>query len=141
MVLSNCKFCNKVFNKTVSDECPDCIKKRNDALAKIDNYSFGKKEINIGELAKYTKLDEEYIKQLLCEGKIKSIRKLIAVCEMCEQFTYVSTVNFLCQNCVTELKSVKSNRDDGLIPQTSDKPKFVSTKKQIRMRTKMDENK
>lgn len=115
MSLSNCKDCGKVFQKTITDSCPACVKKKNDNIAKIDSYAFKNRDFTLEELSKKTDISVDDIRKLLAEGKINSIKSLKTKCEMCGKETLVSTTTFLCRDCVSDIKSVQTTKDDKTI--------------------------
>jgi ribosomal protein L37E len=115
-VLINCKDCGKLFNNTIGDICPQCVRGRNEAIAKIDSYAFKNKELTIEKIAENTQIDVAEVRKLVLSGKINSIKTLKAKCEMCGKETNVSTVNFLCAECVTDIKAVQTHTEESVHP-------------------------
>lgn len=111
-MLSNCKDCGKLFQKTIGDVCSACIKARNEAIQKIDSYAFKHKELSIEKISENTGLDDITIRKLIAEGKVNSIKSLKEKCEMCGKEAIVSTTTFLCKDCVSDIKSVQTTKKD-----------------------------
>ncbi len=111
-MLVNCKDCGKLFNKTLGDICPSCINIRNDAIRKIDRYAFKNSSTSIEEIASNTDIEPDVVRKLILSGKVNSVKSLRAKCEMCGKETNVSTVNFLCRDCVLDIKSVQTEKHE-----------------------------
>ena len=65
MAISNCKECNKLFQKTVSDACPKCTQIRSENISKIASFAFKNKEFTLEEIAKNTDLSEDLVKKYI----------------------------------------------------------------------------
>ncbi|MDX8044594.1 TIGR03826 family flagellar region protein [Gracilibacillus sp. S3-1-1] len=104
--LANCIRCDKVFVKTTSSVCPECIKEEEKQFQIV--YKFLKKRENrqatIPEIVEATGVKEDIILQFVRDNRLRTSHfpNLAYPCERCET---PITKGKLCSNCQGELTS------------------------------------
>ena len=102
MDLANCKNCNKVFVKETRDICPECIRKEEEDLRKVQKYLRKHPKAALFEIAEATEVEEAQILNLL-RAKHLEIRSDSPIGWPCENCGETIKSGTLCNRCYTEL--------------------------------------
>ena len=108
MDMANCKKCSKIFVKVKSDLCPDCIKKEEEELNKVQKYLRNNPNVSVSVASEATGIDESTILKFIDRGRIKVSRsaafKSGLVCSNCGAEILSGS---LCRVCSGELLKQK----------------------------------
>lgn len=104
---ANCKICGKVFLKTTFDVCPDCIRKEQELIKDINDYSAIREKVTLVEISDIFKEPIEKLEKFLLDRKLVQIMdKLELVCKMCgTNYRLVSEGRLYCKACYEKLET------------------------------------
>jgi len=104
---ANCKTCGKVFLKSISEICPDCIKKEQELLKNINDYCADKETVTLTELSQEFKEPLTKLEKYLLDRKLVQIMdKLEMVCKGCgTHYRILNEGRLYCKVCFDKLES------------------------------------
>lgn len=102
--LDNCKNCDKLFVRTTSDVCPDCLKQEEKKFQIV--YTFMRKRVNrqatVQQIVEGTGVEEELILKFVKERRLRASQfpNLAYPCEKCGAMIQDGK---LCSDCSQEI--------------------------------------
>lgn len=112
MAVANCKRCGQMFHRTNRAICPDCVTEEDEAFQIVRAYLKQHREANMQQLVDETGVDEEFIIDMLHEGRLflGDNPNFTYECERCGGPTQTGRY---CASCTKELSGAFSfARDD-----------------------------
>lgn len=103
MALTNCKECGRLFNRTVRDICPVCVKKEDEDFLKVSNYLRENRGASPQEVHEATEVEISTIYRFIREGRLiaSNFPNMTYPCERCG---IPIQVGRFCQTCKDVLK-------------------------------------
>lgn len=104
---ANCKVCGKIFLKANFDVCPDCIRKEQELIKEINDYSSIRDKITLEELAEVFNEPLIKLEKFLIDRKLVQIMdKLELTCKMCnKKFRILNEGRLYCKTCYEKLEA------------------------------------
>lgn len=104
---ANCKICGKVFLKSNFDVCPDCVRKEQELIKDINDYSAAREKVTLQEISDIFKEPVEKLERFLLDRKLVQIMdKLDLICKMCgKHYNIVSEGRLYCKTCFEKLET------------------------------------
>ncbi|QSO50367.1 hypothetical protein JZ785_15570 [Alicyclobacillus curvatus] len=102
MPIANCKRCQRIFNKTRRDICPDCIAEEEAAFLTVRAYLREHKDATMAEVTEETGVELEVIVALIQDGRLilRDNPNLTYPCSRCGAQTQAGRY---CADCTREL--------------------------------------
>jgi hypothetical protein len=108
MALANCNECGKLYNKIISDYCPECNDKFDKYFNDINEfiYEHGPQPIHI--VSNGTGIKERWIMKFINEGRLINCN----IQYPCQQCGNLITKGKLCQSCIMEWNEHLKEKND-----------------------------
>lgn len=101
MSLANCAGCGKLFNRTVRDICPECVKEEDRVFGLVKEHLRHHPQATVGEVARGLDIPEEQVLRLMKSGRVMVAAGFAYPCESCG--APIREGQF-CVRCAEELK-------------------------------------
>lgn len=118
-MIANCKRCDRLFQKTIRDICPSCIREQQELVGVIRNHLKKHPYATVPEVAQATQIDVEDIVDLIEQNALNLVDfpNFTLTCERCERVTQDGR---FCNSCKEEMavelanmtKVVRSAKND-----------------------------
>ena len=122
MDITNCPECGKLFKKTTSKICPECVQKEEDYFLEVKKYLDDNPGATVPEVAEETGVTEKKINEFIREGRLQAtaFENISAPCLSCGNPTKKGKYCSDCsQNLQSELEKAMGDKED----KEEDKPK------------------
>ncbi|BCJ87861.1 TIGR03826 family flagellar region protein [Effusibacillus dendaii] len=103
MALTNCKQCGRLFNRTMKDICPECVKQDDEDFMKVGQYLRANRGASPQEVHEETEVALEKIFRFIREGRLIA-EKYPAMTFPCERCGLPIQSGRFCRSCSDELK-------------------------------------
>lgn len=119
MSITSCKRCGRLYNKTTSDICPDCVRQEEVTFNEIKLFLRTHENAGVDDVVEALGVDEELVIKFLREGRLIASKKMTYPCAECGK--PIQTGKF-CPEClekivntVNDIKTslLKSNKPQG----------------------------
>lgn len=101
MSLANCSSCGRLFNRTLRDICPDCVKEEDRIFGLVKEYLNDHPLATLTEVAQGVGVPEEQVLRLMKSGRVLATPGFSYPCESCG--APIREGQF-CARCAEELK-------------------------------------
>lgn len=107
-MISYCKKCEKLFNKTDRNICPSCVREEQSLVKEIQDFLRQNRDATIGDVADALDIPLEVIEDLIDEGVLmtRGNPNLMLTCTRCGE---ASQDGRMCANCRSEMVSNLNN--------------------------------
>ena len=104
MPLANCSLCNRLFNRSVHEVCPDCREAEEIAYAQLCDYLGRHSEATLVEVVEATGVEPEQIRRMVRSGRLAGFDALAMSVLSCQRCGMPVSVGRFCAPCQRELR-------------------------------------
>ena len=104
MPLANCSLCNRLFNRTVHEVCPDCREADDAAYAQLCEFLAREPGSTLPEVAEGTGVDSAVIRRMVRSGRLAGFDALAMSVLACQRCGTPVPVGRFCAPCQRELR-------------------------------------
>ena len=109
--IASCKRCGRIFQKTASDICPDCMRKEEATFDEIKLFLRTHENAGIPEVVEALDVDEELVVKFLRDGRLIASKKMTYPCAECGK--PIQSGKY-CPDCLKSLVNTVQDLKDSL---------------------------
>ncbi len=111
LTIATCKRCGKLFQSTITELCPNCVRKDEAVFDEIKIYLRANQNANIADIVKALDVDEELVFKFLREGRLIATNKMSYPCTGCGK--PIASGKY-CPNCLKNLVGKVNNLKESI---------------------------
>ncbi|MNK51083.1 hypothetical protein D3C87_699760 [compost metagenome] len=104
MPLANCSLCNRLFNRSVHEACPDCREAEEIAYAQLCEYLGRHPEATLDEVVQATGVEPEQIRRMVRTGRLAGFDALAMSVLSCQRCGVPVPLGRFCAPCQRDLR-------------------------------------
>lgn len=104
--LDNCPKCGQLFLKRQESICISCLKERESDKEKIKAWINSSHTLTLETLFEDTGVNEKTFRDLLAEGRIKTLNRVRSNCDICGATIIIKSRHVLCETCRDKIKNL-----------------------------------
>jgi len=104
MPLANCTLCNRLYNRTVHEICPDCREAEETVYAQLAEHLGRHPEATLTEVVDATGVDAEQVRRLVRLGRLTGFDALAMSVLSCQRCGVPVPLGRFCSPCQRELR-------------------------------------